>query len=131
MLAEQLLRAEAGQPLDRVGQEREPRVGADRPDEVRRVLDEVAVALLRLAQLALEPGALDYVADRALGADPAAVLEDAGRRDLGGEGRAVAADQGRAGTRSTRSGVAPDRRVLLDRDRHRLGVGQEARSARR
>ena len=50
VLADELIRAEAGQPLDGVGQERQSRVGADRPDEVRRVLDEVPVALLRFGQ---------------------------------------------------------------------------------
>ena len=44
------LRPEAGHPLDRVRDEGEARVRPDRPDEVRRVLDEVAIALLRLGQ---------------------------------------------------------------------------------
>ena len=50
VLAEELLGAPAGQPLARVRDEREAGVGVDRPDEVRRVLDEVAVARLGLAE---------------------------------------------------------------------------------
>ena len=47
VLAEELVGLPAGQPLDRVRQEGEAALAVDRPDEVRRVLDEIAVALLR------------------------------------------------------------------------------------
>ena len=106
-----------------IRQEREARLGIDRPDEVRGVLDEVAIALLRLAQLAFQPLALADVADRALGADPAAVLEHAGRRDLGRERRAVALDEDEAAR--ARRGRGPATAGTARRDRHRLGLGQE------
>ena len=96
----------------------------DRPDEVGGVLDEEAVALLRFAQLAFQALALADVADRALGADPATVLEDAGRRDLGRERGAVAADQDQRHALDE-VGVGADGRVLLERQRHRVRVGQE------
>ncbi len=48
--AEQVLRVAAGQPDDGVGHERQPGVGVDRPDEIRRPLDEVTVAGLRFGQ---------------------------------------------------------------------------------
>ena len=55
--AEELVGAPAGEPLRRrIGDEGEPRVGIDRPDEVRRVLDEVAVARLGLAEQLVEVG---------------------------------------------------------------------------
>ena len=54
--AQELLGLPAGQPLAGVGQEREAGLLVDRPDEVRRVLDEVAVARLRPPQERVEPG---------------------------------------------------------------------------
>ena len=51
MASEQLVRAPAGQaPARRVGDEGEPGVGIDRPDEVGRILDEVPIAGLGLAE---------------------------------------------------------------------------------
>ena len=50
VLAEELLGRQPVRPLARVRDEREPRVRVDRPDEVRRVLDEVAVAGLGFAE---------------------------------------------------------------------------------
>ena len=50
VLAEQVLGLAAGQADDRVGQERQARIGADRPDEVRCPLDEIAVARLGFGQ---------------------------------------------------------------------------------
>ena len=72
--AEELLRLPAGQALAGVGQEREPAVLVDRPDEVRRVLDEVPVARLGLAQERVEAGVAD--GDRRLVAED---LEEAER----------------------------------------------------
>ena len=124
VLAQELLGLEPGQPLAGVGQEGQLRVGVDGPDQVRGVLDEVAVALLGAAQLALQAGPLADVADRALVADPAAVLEHAGRGDLGLEGRAVAAhEQERDALDDVRGGA--DGHVLLAGQGHRPGVGQE------
>ena len=57
VLPEQLVGRPAGQPpARRVRDEREPGVRADRPDEVRRVLDEVAVAGLGLAEELVQVG---------------------------------------------------------------------------
>ena len=124
MLADEFVGPEPGQALDRVGQERDPRIGADGPHDVGGVLDEEAVTLLGLAQLALEPLPVADVADRALGTDPAAVLEDPGGRDLGLERRLVAADQDQRHPLDE-VGVGGDRRVRLERRRHRAGVGEE------
>ena len=55
-----------------------------------RVLDQEAVALLRLAQLALEPLLLGDVADRALDAGEPTVLQDRDEVISAGERRAVA-----------------------------------------
>ena len=57
-----------------LGHEQEAAVGVAAVDDVRRRLDELAEARLRLLQLALEPVALAHVADRAVGADEPAVL---------------------------------------------------------
>src|SRR4029078_7503567 len=50
MLAEDLLVAIAGHPLDRLGGERDLALGIGREDDVRRLLDEEPEALLRLTQ---------------------------------------------------------------------------------
>ena len=50
MLAEQLPWSAPGHPLHRVREERQPGVRPDRPDDVRRVLDEEPVALLGFGQ---------------------------------------------------------------------------------
>ena len=49
-LPHELVGPEAGQPLHRVGHEGQPGIGADRPDDVRGVLDQVAIALLGFRQ---------------------------------------------------------------------------------
>ena len=54
--AQEVLGPPAGQPLAGVGEEGEAGLLVDRPDEVRRVLDEVPVAGLRLAQQRVEAG---------------------------------------------------------------------------
>ena len=71
-----------------------------------RVLDQEPVALLRLAQLALEAFLLGDVADGALDAGEPAVLPDRDRGDLGREGRPVAvldAGSGSDGRRRARA----------------------------
>jgi hypothetical protein len=50
VLAQQLVGSPAREPLTRVRDERESRLGVDRPDEVRRVLDEMAVPRLGIAE---------------------------------------------------------------------------------
>jgi hypothetical protein len=67
VLADELVRTPAGHPLHGVRHEREPTLGVGREDDVGRVLDEEAVAALRVAQLLLEPLLLAHVADRAVG----------------------------------------------------------------
>ena len=123
VLAEQFVGLEARQSFDGVGEERQAGVGPDRPDQVGRVLDEVAVALFGCPQLALQAGALGDVADRALRSHPAPVLEHAGRRDLGRERRPVAPDE-REQDPLDEVRVPAHGRVLVARDRHRVGVRQ-------
>ena len=74
--------AEAGHRLDRLGHEREHALVVGREDDVRRVLDEEAVALLGVAQLALESLPLGDVAGGALDPGEDAVAADADRADL-------------------------------------------------
>ena len=124
VLAEQLVGPEAGHPLDGVGQERQPGITIDRPDHIGRVLHEEAVALLGLAQLSLETGPLGHVADRALGADPRAVLEHAGACDLCLERRPVLADEDERDPLDEIR-VAAHRREFLTGDPQRVRVGQE------
>ena len=64
MAADQLLRLPAGEPLARVRDEGEPCLVVDRPDQVRRVFDQVAVARLGFAPQAVE--ALGGQRDRGL-----------------------------------------------------------------
>ena len=54
--ADELLDRPSGQALTGLGQEREAPIRVDRPDEVWRVLDEVPVARLRVAEELVEPG---------------------------------------------------------------------------
>src|SRR5437764_683823 len=56
--ADELLGLPACKPLRRVRHEGEPAIGADRPYEIGRVLDQVAVTLLGPAQL-IEQAAVD------------------------------------------------------------------------
>ncbi len=93
MTADDLVGFPARDPLHRFRHEREGPVGIGREDDVRGVLDQEPVALLRFAQLALEPFLLGDVADRALDAGEPAVLPDRDRGDLAGKGRPVAIAQ--------------------------------------
>ena len=79
---EQLLGLPAEDLLRLVGHERELAVGVGHPDEVRRRLDEVAVALLGLAQLALQALPLADVARGPVDAREHAVDAHRGRRHL-------------------------------------------------
>ena len=69
--------------------EREQSVRVGGEDHVRRVLDEEAVAILRLAELALEPLLLADATHGALDADEPVVLPDRDRRDLGRHARTI------------------------------------------
>ena len=82
MLADDVRRAVPEQALDGIRQEREAALGVGREHDVRRVLDEEPVALLRLAELALEAEPLGDVAGDAVDADQLAVLDLAQDVDL-------------------------------------------------
>src|SRR4029079_44351 len=75
MLAEDLLGAIAGHPLDRLGGERELALGIGRESELGRVLDEDPEALLRLTQFAFQAKTLRDVARDAVDADDDTVLD--------------------------------------------------------
>ncbi len=53
--AAQLVSGPAGHALDRLGQVGEEALPLRRPDEVRRILDQEPIALLRLVEVAIEP----------------------------------------------------------------------------
>ena len=92
-MADQLVRLPARERLDRWAEVRPPSLRVERPDDVRRVVDHEAVALLRVAELLLEAQLLGHVADEAVGAGERAVPEGGRRRDLEGDHPAVVVAQ--------------------------------------
>ena len=113
------------------GQERDARVGVDGPDEVGGVLDEEAVALLGL-RAARAPAGPARVTSRTVPCAPTqppssktpVVVTSAAKVEPSRRTRT-------SGTRSTRSGSAPDRRVLLAGDAASSRGGSGSRSADR
>ena len=78
----------------RVAHERVAALRIGRKDHVGRRRGQVAVAVLRFAQLALEPVGLGHVADGAIHADEVAVTVEGGHgRELGRQRAAVAAEE--------------------------------------
>ena len=75
MLAEHVSGRVSGNALDGVGQERELALAIGREDDVRGVLDEIAEALLGLAQLAFQAQPLGDVAGDTVDADDLALLD--------------------------------------------------------
>jgi len=80
--AHDLGRRPAQHPLDGLGEVRDLAVGVGGVDDVGRVLDQEPVALLRLAQLRLEPLALGDVARDAIHVLDLAVADDRHGADL-------------------------------------------------